>query len=41
MEFDSVFGEYVCDAFAPFDDDDVVGVFQIFLEIVGHDPGVV
>ena len=37
---DSVFGEEVGDGFAPFDDDDVGGVFEILAEVVGHEAGV-
>lgn len=30
-------GEEVGNGFAPFDDDDVIGVLEVFLEVFGHE----
>lgn len=32
-----ILGQKICDGFAPFDDDDVGGGFEVFAEVVGHD----
>ena len=34
---DVVCGEEIGDRFAPFDDDDVVGIFEVVGEVVGHE----
>ena len=36
----SVFGKYICDAFAPFDNDDIGWILEIFLEVVLHEAGI-
>ena len=40
LDFEMILGEEIGDRFAPFDNDDVLGVAKVFLEVVSHKAGV-